>query len=273
MRDRTFLVGLASLIVLGACTRGGPTTFDEDVKFQGVGDFAIVSGDITLVATLDLPVTAGPHPAIILVPGGGPPPPDGPDFVRQIYGSTAEILVTSGFAVLRFDKRGYGDSGGSYVHTFLGDEQRVMGQLGILAGDILALVDFLSQHEAVARGQIGLLGFSEGGMTGTIAAAQSERLSFLISIVGPVSFLAFQSADLIRTLTVPTLWLYGGADETVRPSENIPLLEQIVREGKDVTYHVYPDVNHDLINVKTRGWAVPVRDVISWLRSRVGISP
>jgi alpha/beta superfamily hydrolase len=66
-----------------------------------------VSGDVELVGELDLPMGSGPHPLVFIIHHSGPVP-------RDAYGYLAEILLRSGYAVFRFDKRGAGASGGVY---------------------------------------------------------------------------------------------------------------------------------------------------------------
>jgi len=66
-----------------------------------------VSGDVELVGELDLPMGSGPHPLVFIIHHSGPVP-------RDAYGYLAEILLRSGYAVFRFDKRGTGASGGVY---------------------------------------------------------------------------------------------------------------------------------------------------------------
>jgi alpha/beta superfamily hydrolase len=66
-----------------------------------------VSGDVELAGELDLPMGSGPHPLVFIIHHSGPVP-------RDAYGYLAEILLRSGYAVFRFDKRGTGASGGVY---------------------------------------------------------------------------------------------------------------------------------------------------------------
>ena len=67
----------------------------EDVRFS--------SGDLQLAGTLISPVTAGKHPAIILVHGSGP---ENREFILPF----ARFLIRQGVAVFGYDKRGVGGS-------------------------------------------------------------------------------------------------------------------------------------------------------------------
>lgn len=269
MTYRAIAILLAAGALLSGCASDNPT---ESEIFQGEGDFTIQSGDITLLATLDLPSSEGPHPAILIVPGGGLP--ESIVFGRAFYRSISNPFVIHGFAVLRYDKRGYGGSGGDYISPWANGGRDMLDWIGILADDASACTDFLSRHQDIDPNQIGVMGFSEGGRTGTVATGRSENVSFFISAVGSARSVGnYQAADLIRAIRVPTLWLFGSVDVNNPPGESIPLLEQLVLEGEDVTYQVYPNVNHDFVNESTGGPAFPINDIFSWIQSRVGITP
>ena len=72
----------------------------------GGGNF-ITSGDARLAYSLDLPHGAGPFPAIVAGHGSG-------RVTRQQMEGFAARWTAMGFAVLRFDKRGVGESTGVY---------------------------------------------------------------------------------------------------------------------------------------------------------------
>ena len=71
-------------------------------------------------------------------------------------------FVDAGFAVLRYDKRGVGDSGGVYeIAGNVANSERVFP---ILAGDMLAGVEFLKTRSDIDPARIGLFGVQPGGM-------------------------------------------------------------------------------------------------------------
>jgi pimeloyl-ACP methyl ester carboxylesterase len=135
------------------------------------------SGDVTLSGTLTMPPGDGPFPAVVLMTGSGPQTRDEivvPGF--GIFSVLAEALTSNGMAVLRYDDRGVGKSGGEYLTASIDD----------FAADGLAAVDYLTGRAEIRRDQIGLLGHSEGGYyAGKIMAAQQENLSFAILMAGP----------------------------------------------------------------------------------------
>ncbi len=85
---------------------------------------SIPAGDVTLAGTLTLPHTEPPFPAGLLIAGSGPLDRDGnaKRLPLGISRDLAGVLADRGWASLRFDKRGVGDSTGDYLSTGLYDE-------------------------------------------------------------------------------------------------------------------------------------------------------
>ena len=84
----------------------------------------IPAGDVTLGATLTVPEGQAPFPAALLVAGSGPLDRDGnhPKLPLAVSKDLAQILAREGWATLRFDKRGIGESTGDYMSAGLTDE-------------------------------------------------------------------------------------------------------------------------------------------------------
>src|SRR5215203_6177865 len=76
------------------------------------------NGDVRLAFTLDLPPGPGPFPAIVAGHGSG-------KLTRQNLAGFAAQWNRLGFAVLRFDKRGVGESTGTYVFVGTKDSPQV----------------------------------------------------------------------------------------------------------------------------------------------------
>lgn len=121
-----------------------------------------------LAGTLHVPA-ADRYPVVIFTHGSGPD-------VRQAtaYTRWVDPFLERGIGVLAFDKRGCGESEGVYVEA---------PDLEVPAGDVLAWVELLSQRPEVT--ELGVMGWSQGGWVGPLAASQDERLRFVVSISGP----------------------------------------------------------------------------------------
>ena len=77
--------------------------------------------------------------------------------------------------MLRVDDRGVGKSTGNFSEATSED----------LAADARAGIDYLKTRLEIAPEKIGLLGHSEGGLIGSIVAAQSTDVAFVVMMAGP----------------------------------------------------------------------------------------
>lgn len=150
---------------------------DESVKIPANG--------FVLAGTLSRPAQAGATrlPAVVLVGGSGPTDRDGLAFGIPILGQIADAVADAGFVVLRYDKRGIGQSGGRAESAGLVD----------YAEDARAAVKFLSGRKDVDPRRIALVGHSEGGAVALIAAAKDKR----IAAVGLLAATGVTGAELI----------------------------------------------------------------------------
>ena len=78
--------------------------------------------------------------------------PDGT--TRHLLGPGDPTVATNGFALLTYDKRGVGDSGGEYFGV--GPANAASG-LGLLADDVLAGVEALAARADIRADAIGIL--------------------------------------------------------------------------------------------------------------------
>ena len=140
-------------------------------------DVTYPGGDVTLAGTLTLPVGEESHPAVILVSGSGPQNRDGE--TRAIPGYSpfkqiAEYLSKRGFAVLRYDDRGVGNSTGDYLKA---KEQDFIQ-------DAEASLRFLLTRPDIRRDAVGFLGHSEGSLIAASVAGRNSNAAFVISLGG-----------------------------------------------------------------------------------------
>lgn len=248
---------LSLFLLLAACS--GPTNISE---FSEEGFFN--SGDIRLSYVLDFPGPGGPYPMVILGHGSG----------RQTKHDSrerAERLLERNFAVLRYDKRGVGDSGGEYSRAF--------SALPILAGDMVAAVQHIKDHTQVDDSRIGLMGASQAGWIIPIAATREPNVHFAIALSGPTitthqanffdeiaddKSLSFDdlskllhdfdppSGDFdprpyLDEIDIPVLWLYGAQDRIIPAKESVAILNELIREqGKPFRTKTYPEADHGL---------------------------
>jgi pimeloyl-ACP methyl ester carboxylesterase len=149
---------------------------DEQVKIGGSG--------FTLVGTLSRPEhVSGRLPAVVLVGGSGPQDRDELVSGIPILGQLAGAIANAGFAVLRYDKRGVGQSGGRTESASLAD----------FAEDVRAAVKMLSDRKDIDPKRIAVIGHSEGAAIALLAASKDKR----IAAVGLLEAHGTSGADLI----------------------------------------------------------------------------
>ncbi|MGW4534663.1 alpha/beta hydrolase family protein [Nocardia sp. NPDC004340] len=140
----------------------------EDVSYR--------SGDITIAGTLTEPQSGGPFPAVLLINGSGANDRDEELLGHQPFLLLADTLTRAGYAVLRTDKRGVGQTGGRLNSATYSD----------LTGDIAAGMTFLRGRSDIDAQRIGLLGHSEGGYLAPLYARRPDSgVAFVIMMAGP----------------------------------------------------------------------------------------
>ncbi len=139
--------------------------------------FDTASPEVSPVGTFSYPAQGGPFPAVVLVAGTGAHNRDGNISLHKTLLVLADHLTRQGFAVLRYDKRGVGLTGGA-AHPASTTED--------YAADALAAVRFLKMQPQVNSQQVGVLGHSEGGLIAAMLAAQAPtEVSFIVMLAAP----------------------------------------------------------------------------------------
>jgi uncharacterized protein len=130
---------------------------------------------VQLCGTLTLPHGRTKAAAVLLILGSGQLQRDEVVANHKIFLVLADALTRRGLAVLRVDKRGLGKSTGDYARITSVD----------LADDVLAGVAYLRSRPEIDADHIGLVGHSEGGLIGPMAANRSDHIAFVASLGGP----------------------------------------------------------------------------------------
>lgn len=136
--------------------------------------FPNAEAGIQLAGTLTEPPGPGPFPAAVLIGGSGPNDRDETIFGHRPFLVLADYLTRRGIAVLRYDKRGVGESSGKFDSATSVD----------FAGDSLAAVAFMKSRSEIEASHIGLIGHSEGGMIAPMCAARSADVSYTVLLAG-----------------------------------------------------------------------------------------
>jgi pimeloyl-ACP methyl ester carboxylesterase len=117
----------------------------------------------------------GRFPAIVLVSGSGPTDRDSSVAGIPIFGLLATPLADAGYYVLRYDKRGVGQSGGRGEAATIED----------YADDVRTAVQFLRKRKDVDPDRIVLFGHSEGGLVALLAASRDDEIAGVVLAATP----------------------------------------------------------------------------------------
>jgi len=135
----------------------------------------IDNGDYKIPGILVMPVkTSGKKiPVLVLLHGTASQKNE----VGGLYQRLATYLADAGYASLRIDFAGTGDSQVDYRHYNLTSAVR----------DVAAAMDFLAAQPELDVERMGLVGFSQGGLIAQLVAAQDVRIQSLVAWSSAVS--------------------------------------------------------------------------------------
>ena len=217
----------------------------EDVTFP--------SREIKMAGTLTVPQDGQvKHPAAVLISGSGPQDRNedtvGPGGLKLgIFKQIAHVLSERGIAVLRYDDRGTGESGGSFAEA--GQEDLIQ--------DAKAAVSYLRTRDDIRADRIALVGHSEGAIIAPRIAAEDPKLSAIVLLAGTAKkgdeVLREQFGFLLDSMEIP-------ADQRKAAQARYENLFKIIRNqpvDKEAEESLKPQVEPQL----------------KWLRSFVDYDP
>ena len=140
---------------------------DSDVRVPAAG--------FSLAGTVTTPPAQGRlrHPAVVLVPGSGPFDRDATIAGIPLFAQLAGQLADMGYVVVRYDKRGIGQSGGRTETVTLRD----------YAEDAVAAVKWIAKRKDVDDKRVFVIGHGEGASIAMLAARE-KRLAALVLMAG-----------------------------------------------------------------------------------------
>jgi uncharacterized protein len=257
----TVLAFVLSLDIIGCGSLAGSQPAPPPRTSTGF----IVNGDVSLSYLLERPPGPGPFPAVVIGHGSGETHKE--DF------PAAGPLLGMGFVVLRYDKRGVGESTGTYSMVGVANSVKMFDDL---SSDMAAAAAFLRKLPDVDPARVGLVGPSQAGWIIPVAAKRSKP-AFMILFVGPTVTVGqeiyysrfseetttpfdelsrilkefrgphgFDPRPYLEELTTPGLWLLGSADRSIPTKETVEILDALIAAGKPYRRVVYPFAGHSL---------------------------
>jgi uncharacterized protein len=172
-----FEIPLAGLVVVRD-DAAGVALRTQTVRNPTDADVRIEANGFSLAGTVTTPPTVAGRlraPGIVLIGGSGPTDRDETVAGIPIFAQIAGALAADGAVVLRYDKRGVGQSGGRTESATLDD----------YADDAIAAVKWLAKRPDVDPRRIVIAGHSEGAAVALLAAAREKQIDGVVSIAGP----------------------------------------------------------------------------------------
>ena len=257
-------------------------------------DVTFTSEGVQLAGALYQPQKA--EAAVVLVHGSG-------QTTRMTQ--FAERLVRHNIAVLTYDKRGVGASGGVYAGPEVGTNNIDARNLELLAKDARAAVNIL--NEEYKNLLIGLLGFSQAGWIIPLTAHENPLVNFMVLFSCPtittleqLRFQFYTNGDnefwtkhtqeealdhmyndpdryqftttdpkaTLNNVSIPGLWIYGELDIQIPAKLCIEHLNSLKAEGKPFEYTLFSDLGHSTASTKD---TQPVDVAIQWIKQKAVI--
>nr|WP_294779730.1 alpha/beta hydrolase [uncultured Flavobacterium sp.] len=257
----------------------------QDVKFESQG--------ITLAGSILTPKKV--FAAVVIVHGSDP-------VKREM--EFAKRLAKEGIAVLTYDKRGVGESGGVYVGPTVGTNNIDTANLNLLSDDANEAVKTFRTYLKNKKTPIGLIGFSQAGWIIPITAAKNPQIKFMVLFSCPTittleqlrfqfytngnknfwenhteadalehtkndpdkyQFVATDPKVSLNTLSIPGLWLFGEKDIQIPVKLCIEQLNALKVQGKPFEYTLFSNLGH---NTSFSADKTPFDISIQWIKQK-----
>jgi len=257
----------------------------QDVRFESQG--ATLAGSI---------LTPKKTFAAVVIVHGSDPVKREMDFAIR--------LAKEGIAVLTYDKRGVGESGGVYVGPSVGTNNIDTTNLNLLSHDASSAVNTFRTYLKDKKIPIGLVGFSQAGWIIPIAASKNPQIEFMVLFSCPTittleqlrfqfytngnnnfwenhtesdsrehtkndpdryQFVATDPKIYLNTLSIPGLWLFGEKDIQIPVKLCMEQLNTLKAQGKPFEYTLFSKLGHNTAFDNDR---IPVDISIQWIKQK-----
>lgn len=251
-------------------------------------DFTIKNGTATISASLHMPAQQDiAVPVVLVVPGSD-------RGTREYFLPYVPAINGLGYAVALYDKQGVGKSTGSFIQVSSANSTTTIVERAEIVSQ---LVRHLQKMEAVAPSKIGLLTSSQGAWVGAEVHQKLGGLAFILNYSGGVAsvgvsdfydemmddetitvaegnarvekFNGLQGYDplsSIKTMDIPTLWIYGELDRSHPILYDLKKLEEMGKQN--FTLKLLKNMTHDLIDVTTENISQEMIETsMQWLSS------
>lgn len=227
------------------------------IKFQSRN---FLEYNTTIYGLLFIPKDKTNLPGIVQLPGGGQ--------TKESASVLAKFIAEQDFAVLVFDQRGIGETGGHYLpleqdYQIFSEGKEPIQHLSVY--DALAAFDVMRAQPQVDKTKISILGESMGGRYAIIAAALEPRFktAFIISASGfhatynsqlpekANTFLySIDSDQYVPKISPGKIIFFQSINDSVTKFQDVQTTYQLAKEPKQ--FYSYENSSHGFIDQMKR---------------------
>lgn len=197
-----------------------------------------------LEGVLQLPQDGALHPGVVLLHAN---PAAGGNMDMKVMQAIESALSAVGFATLRYNSRGVGNSAGTVSRS---EGKRLVAPEGEPeVGDIGAALDFLGGQEAVDESRLALVGHSFGSRISLayVATHRDDRVQAIVCIGLPV---AWRDLSYLGHWPRPRLFITAEFDDFSPPDELAAFVANLPEPANLITLkgtgHFFEDRERDL---------------------------
>lgn len=269
LRRAAFALILA-IIETGCAPAQRPAPIESrDVQFASQG--------VTLRGTIFLPQHSPIIAAAVWVDGAGR---------TERKRNLGNYFGQFGLALLTYDKRGVGESGGVYAGPEAGTNNVSLQNLALLADDAAAAFQSLRAEKRLRGVPLGFIGGSQAGWIIPTAALSAPQARFMVLWSGAVEtthedllfeqlalkdpnfwdrhthdevremmaakadtfeWANFDPRTALSKLKIPGLWMFGGRDRNMNVDISLDRLKDLIASGhRNYQYRLFPAYDHQL---------------------------
>jgi pimeloyl-ACP methyl ester carboxylesterase len=195
-----------------------------------------LSGTLTLPKSKDAGLSKR-YPAVVMVSGSGPQDRDETIGRHKPFAVLAHFLAENGIASIRYDDRGVGESTGDFLTATSVD----------FAKDAVAVWNFAKSIDGIDGHRVGILGHSEGGIVGPMAASWEPGIAFLILLAPP----GLTGSEVLKT-QIDRMSELQGMSETDRAATS--QLQQELQELATGYFQNDEDMRQAIRNAINKNW-------------------
>lgn len=230
------------------------TVFSQSTEFT-VHDVKFKSQGITLAGSILKP--KNPFAAVVIVHGSDP-------VKREM--EFAKRLAKEGIAVLTYDKRGVGESGGVYVGPSVGFSQA--GCIIPITASKNPQVQFMvlfSCPTITTLEQLRFQFYTNGNNKFWDNHTDADAREHTKNDPDKYQFVATDPKLFLNTLFIPGLWLFGEKDIQIPVKLYIEQLNIFKEQGKLFEYTLFPSLGH---NTSSADITTPFDISIQWIKQK-----